>query len=127
MPVTQNAKANNISDENEFPVAGNLFTFVGTVVGIVVVGVDSVGADGVPLTLFEVPTGLVGDHNVVLFEAQTGTGVRQEVTITSSTLPATGASDMTTRLSLLAVLLLMAGFFVIACNKSDRKLRKYFQ
>ena len=72
------------------------------------VGSTTADANGQVTLTVTVPTDLVGEHSLVLYEPGTGTAVRQAITIAPLTLPVTGSSEKT-----IDLLVTLALFFIV--------------
>ena len=70
-------------------------------------GTGTADANGVVSITVVVPSGLSGKHHVVVYSEESQTGVRQAVTVESTTLPATGSNGLTNLLIVVTALLLV--------------------
>jgi hypothetical protein len=76
-------------------------------------GTGTADANGVVTIMVVVPSDLVGKHHVVVYSEESQTGVRQAITVESTTLPATGSNESAIAFTILiALTLLMFGVFI---------------
>ncbi len=82
-------------------------------------GTGIADANGVVTIPVVVPSGLAGKHHVVVYSEVSQTGVRQAVTVVSTTLPATGSNGaISSTIAMTALLLLAVG---MTCEVHSRR------